>query len=75
MAGKREAEGPCFLRFLTVSSGCWRSLGAWRSALTSTRLMPWPHSERITLAGPTPGCALVGTRPVRSTPRLLPLLL
>lgn len=33
---------PCLLRFLIMSSGCWRSLGAWRSALMSTRLTPWP---------------------------------
>ncbi|XP_059938386.1 tRNA-splicing endonuclease subunit Sen54 isoform X2 [Mesoplodon densirostris] len=46
-------------RFLTLSSGWWRSLGAWRSALMFTRLTPWPPSERITLASPMSGCALV----------------
>ncbi|XP_050620260.1 tRNA-splicing endonuclease subunit Sen54 isoform X3 [Macaca thibetana thibetana] len=38
---------------------CWRSLGAWKSALMFTRLTLWPHSERITLANPMPGCVLV----------------
>ncbi|XP_033703321.1 tRNA-splicing endonuclease subunit Sen54 isoform X2 [Tursiops truncatus] len=46
-------------RFLTLSSGWWRSLGAWRSALMFTRPMLWPPSERITLASPMSGCALV----------------
>uniref|UniRef100_A0A2K5X980 tRNA splicing endonuclease subunit 54 n=1 Tax=Macaca fascicularis TaxID=9541 RepID=A0A2K5X980_MACFA len=41
------------------SPGCWRSLGAWKSALMFTRLTLWPHSERITLANPMPGCVLV----------------
>lgn len=62
------------LRFLTLSSGCWKSLGAWRSALMFTRLTLWPRSERITLANPMPGCALVGMRPASAVPRLLPVL-
>ncbi|XP_017391235.1 tRNA-splicing endonuclease subunit Sen54 isoform X2 [Cebus imitator] len=41
------------------SPGCRRSLGAWKSALMFTRPTLWPHSERITLANPMPGCALV----------------
>ena len=66
MVWKEEVgeECPCLLRFLTLSSGCWRSPVAWRSALMSTRLTPWPPSERITLASPMSGCALAGTRPV-----------
>nr|XP_055244932.1 tRNA-splicing endonuclease subunit Sen54 isoform X2 [Gorilla gorilla gorilla] len=45
--------------FLMEVPGCWRSLGAWKSSLMFTRPTLWPHSERITLANPMPGCALV----------------
>lgn len=73
---ERKEEGPKgFLRFLTLSSGCWRSLGTWKSALMFTRPMQWPHSERITLGSHMPGCALVGMRPARAAPRLLPVLM
>lgn len=61
MAWKEKVEQESSLRFPTLSSGCWRSLGARKSALMFTRPTLWPRSKRRTLASPMPGCALVGT--------------